>query len=181
MRCRRQLTLTTTAAATAVSLLAAGCGGNSTPSAALTGQTELVAYTHCMRTHGLPGFPDPDTSGTILKSEIRPLVASPAFRPAQTACQHFMPNGGLGAEGPARATRPPLADELSFANCMRSRGVSRFPDPNAQGQLTIEMVQGQGIDIHSPAVLQVVQACLPASHGALTVAKVREALSHAGG
>jgi hypothetical protein len=35
--------------------------------------------------------------------------------------------------------------------------------------------------VHSPAVLRVVQACLPASHGALTPAKVREALRNAGG
>jgi hypothetical protein len=62
---------------------------------------------------------------------------------------------------------------------MRSHGVSRFPDPTAQGQLTIEMVQAAGIDVHSPAVLRVVQACLPASHGALTPAKVREALANA--
>ena len=51
---------------------------------------------------------------------------------------------------------------------MRSHGVARFPDPTAQGQLSVEMVQAQGIDVHSPAVLHVVQACLPASHGALT-------------
>ena len=64
---------------------------------------------------------------------------------------------------------------------MRSHGLSRFPDPSAQGQLTVEMVQAQGIDVHSPAVLRVVQACLPASRGALTPAKVRAALNNAGG
>jgi hypothetical protein len=63
---------------------------------------------------------------------------------------------------------------------MRSHGVTRFPDPPTQGDLTVHMVQAQGIDVHSPAVLRVVQACLPASHGALTPAKVREALHHAG-
>jgi hypothetical protein len=34
--------------------------------------------------------------------------------------------------------------------------------------------------VHSPRVLRVVQACLPASHGALTAAKVREAIDNAG-
>jgi hypothetical protein len=58
--------------------------------------------------------------------------------------------------------------------------VTRFPDPKAQGGLTVEMVQAQGIDVHSPAFLRVVHACLPASHGALTPAKVREALNNAG-
>ena len=73
-----------------------------------------------------------------------------------------------------------LADELSFAKCMRSHGVARFPDPTAQGELSVEMVQAQGIDIHAPAVLHVVQTCLPASHGELTAAKVEEAIKNAG-
>ena len=64
---------------------------------------------------------------------------------------------------------------------MRSHGLSRFPDPAARGGLTVEMVQAQGIDVHSDAVLRVVQTCLPASHGALTPAKVRAAISNAGG
>jgi hypothetical protein len=37
-----------------------------------------------------------------------------------------------------------------------------------------------GIDVHSAAVLRVVQTCLPASHGGLTAAKVREAIANAG-
>src|SRR5262249_17964460 len=73
--------------------------------------------------------------------------------------------------------RTRLADELWSARCMRGRGRSRSPDRNAQGELTVEMVQAQGIDVHSPAVLGVVQAGLPASHGALTPAKVRAAIN----
>ena len=68
---------------------------------------------------------------------------------------------------------------LAFARCMRSHGVTRFPDPTAQGGLTVAMVEAQGIDVRSPTVLRVVQACLPASHGALTMTKVREALNNA--
>jgi hypothetical protein len=63
---------------------------------------------------------------------------------------------------------------------MRSHGVARFPDPTARGDLSVEMVQAQGIDVHSAAVLRVVQTCLPASHGALTAAKVEEAIKNAG-
>jgi hypothetical protein len=81
----------------------------------------------------------------------------------------------------AQHTRTQIADALLFARCMRSHGVTRFPDPTAQGELSVAMVKAQGIDVHSPAVLRVVQACLPASHGALTPAKVREALRNARG
>jgi hypothetical protein len=64
---------------------------------------------------------------------------------------------------------------------MRSHGVTRFPDPTARGDLSVQLVQTQVIDVHSPAVLHVVQMCLPASHGALTPAKVSEALHNTGG
>ena len=73
------------------------------------------------------------------------------------------------------------ADALSFARFMRAHGVPRLPDPTPQGRLTVGMVEAQGIDVHSAAVLRVVQGCLPASHGALAPAKVREALRNAGG
>jgi hypothetical protein len=59
--------------------------------------------------------------------------------------------------------------------------VTRFPEPPAQGDVSVAMVQAQGIDVRSPAVLRVVRACLPASHGWLTPAKVEEALHNAGG
>jgi hypothetical protein len=135
-----------------------------------------------MRSHGVAGFPDPDSSGGIPKSRVIAAARANtnAFKSASTACSHLLPNGGLGPPESEQQRRTRLADELSFARCMRSRGVTRFPDPSAQGELTIEMVQAQGIDVHSSAVLRVVQACLPASHGGLTPAKIREALRNAG-
>jgi hypothetical protein len=134
-----------------------------------------------MRSNGVPNFPDPRrVGGRSLKLTVQRLAASnPRFQAAQRACNHLLPNGGGGSQETAQQTRTQLADMLSFARCMRSHGVTRFPDPTAQG-LTVEMVQAQGIDVHSRAVLHVVQACLPASHGALTPAKVREALNNAG-
>jgi hypothetical protein len=194
MRCRRPLILTSVVAVAAFSLLAAGCGGggspgvanvaSSTSAATTTTQNEAtvaVAFSRCMRSHGVPTFPDPSTTEPhALKATAQRLAASnPRFTAAARACNHLLPNGGSSQEA-AQRQRTQLADELSFARCMRSRGVTRFPDPTAQGGLTVEMVQAQGIDVHSPAVLRVVQACLPASHGALTPAKVREALNNAG-
>jgi hypothetical protein len=134
-----------------------------------------------MRSHGLPSFPDPQRfAGGNVKLTIHQVAAgSPHYQSAMTACSHLLPPSR--GNGQQETTRTQLADELSFARCMRSHGVARFPDPTAQGQLTVEMVQAQGIDVHSPAVLRVVRTCLPASHGALTPAKVREALNNAGG
>ncbi len=135
-----------------------------------------------MRSNGVPNFPDPQrlSGGNLKLTIVRLGASSPHFQAAMSACNHLLPNGGSGSQETAQQTRTRLADELSFARCMRSHGVSRFPDPTAQGDLSVEMVQAQGIDVHSPAVLHVVQACLPASHGALTPAKVRAALNNAG-
>ena len=107
-------------------------------------------------------------------------VSEPQFQAAVSACNHLLPTTAARSQETAQQQRTQLADELSFARCMRSHGVGRFPDPTAQGDLSVEMVQAQGIDVHSPAVLRAVQACLPASHGALTPAKVRAALNNAG-
>jgi hypothetical protein len=177
MRCLT-LTRASVVAVAAIPLLTAGCGGGSHKTAATTPQAELVAYSHCMRSHGVAGFPDPTSSGVIPKNEIVPLVGSPQFSVADKACGRFMPKSGFGP--PAGRAPAQRAGALSFARCMRSHGVTRFPDPTSQGELPVAMVQAQGIDVHAPAVLQAVQACLPASHGFLTAAKVRRALNDAG-
>jgi hypothetical protein len=190
MRSRRPLILASVAVA-AFSPLAAGCGGSGSPrvatvastttTATTTSHSELsatVAFSQCMRSHGVPNFPDPQHfAGGNVKLTIHNLAPSQS---ALSACGHLLPTN-RGSQETARQRQTQLADELSFARCMRSRGVARFPDPTAQGELTVAMVQAQGIDVHSPAVLRVVQACLPASHGGLTMAKVREALNNAGG
>jgi hypothetical protein len=167
----------------AVALLVAGCGGggSSTTATTTTAQTGALAFARCMRAHGFPGWPDPTTTGGFDKSKLRQLGYSKTrvMAAEQSACGRFLPAGTPDETAQQQRTR--LADGLSFARCMRSHGVRQFPDPDAQGDLSIEMVRAQGIDIHSPAVLQTVHVCLPASHGELTEAKVRQALREAGG
>jgi hypothetical protein len=191
MRCRRPLILISVVAVGTSALLAAGCGSRSSPGVAhvasstttTTRQAGLVAFSHCMRSHGLQNFPDPQSvRGRTLKLTVQRIATSnPRFPAAQRACSHLLPNGGVSEpRETARQAQAQRAAGLSFARCMRRHGLSRFPDPTGQGELSVEMVQAQGIDVHSPAVLHVVQACLPASHGLLTPAKVRAALDNAG-
>jgi hypothetical protein len=66
---------------------------------------------------------------------------------------------------------------LVFARCMRAHSVAKFPDPTPQAQLTVAMVVALGIDVHSQSFLRAVAACLPATHGLLTVADVRRAIA----
>lgn len=189
----RLFIVTSVVAAIAFAFLVAGCGGGGgaagvasfstatttdTPSA----ENGAVAFARCMRSHGIPNWPDPGSNGMFDKAKLQQLGVTPSRLRAieDQHCGHLLPVGPTPQES-AQQARTRLADELSFARCMRSRGVSRFPDPTAQGDLSVEMVQAAGIDVRSAAVLHVVQACLPASHGGLTAAKVRDALSHAGG
>ena len=192
MNRRPRLALASAATVAALSLLAAGCGGGGSPGVASVGsstartttaQSGLVAYADCMRSHGVANFPGPDSSGQIPKLQVVAARESDPnrFDAADNACSHLLPNGSLGTQETAQQKHEQLDDELSFARCMRSHGVTRFPDPTAQGELTVAMVEAQGIDVSSPVVLRIVQRCLPASHGALTMAKVREALRNAGG
>jgi hypothetical protein len=193
LHCRRPLIVASVVAA-ALSLLAAGCGGGGSPGVAsvassttvatTTTQAGLIGFSNCMRSNGMPSFPDPQhfVGGNVKLTLHQFGTGSAQFQAAMNACNHLLPtNGGSGSQETAQQQRTRLADELSFARCMRSHGVAHFPDPTAQGELTVEMVRAQGIDVHSPAVLRAIQACLPASHGALTPAKVRAALNNAGG
>src|SRR6266568_5614332 len=57
----------------ALALLVAACGGSNSPGAAGGGSpgnpasASAVAYSTCMRTHGVPEYPDPDSNGNLPK------------------------------------------------------------------------------------------------------------------
>jgi hypothetical protein len=44
---------------------AASGGGSSSPESNASTQQKMVAYAQCMRTHGVPNFPDPTSSGQV--------------------------------------------------------------------------------------------------------------------
>jgi hypothetical protein len=133
-----------------------------------------------MRADGVPNFPDPQLGSVHDSLTIKPAVSNgPRFGAALRTCKRLLPNGGVSQET-AQQRFTQLADRLSFARCMRSHGATRFPDPTAQGQLTVEMVEAQRIDVHSPVFLRAVQSCLPTSRGLLTPAGVANAIENAG-
>jgi hypothetical protein len=87
-------TAATMAVAAAVVTLATGCGVvhvhfGSSGSAQRTTYRDNLPYAQCMRSHGLPGFPDPGPSGTITFSG-QLTGDSPAAR-ANAACEHLLP------------------------------------------------------------------------------------------
>ena len=129
---------------------------------------QLVAYTQCMRSHGVPDYPGPDSSGQMPKitSGQQVGVSDSRLTAAQGACQDLWPY-----QAPTQAQqRQELADDLKFAQCMRSHGLPNFPDPtNSDGRVEFVIsVSRDGFDPHSPQILAKAHACqyvLPAGTG----------------
>jgi hypothetical protein len=78
------------------------------------------------------------------------------------ACGSSRPNTGgstAAQNDPANATKA-----LAFAKCMRSHGVSNFPDPNGgelrlQVQKTPNSTSVNGLEVNGPAFQSAMQAC----------------------
>ncbi len=135
--------------------------GTGAANATANGKTRDVAFSDCMRAHGVTNFPDPTSNGLQVPTGIN--RQSPVFRSAQQACKKYLPNGGAPpATSPAERTAA-----LTFARCMRTHGVPAFPDPaftppHAARVLILRSMVfalGSSIDPKSPAFQQAAQAC----------------------
>jgi hypothetical protein len=163
--------------AAAVSLPVAGCGAGSSTTSPATNSRNTLAYSDCMRAHGVPTFPDPGPNGGIDKNKIIAVGNSPQEQAAEQTCLRYMPADGLGPEPTSQQTRARLTGTLAFANCLRDHGFPRFPDPTSQGRLTPQMLTAAGIDLHQPSLLRAGLACAPMSHGAITRIDVERAVN----
>jgi hypothetical protein len=126
------------ALAAAVALGTAACGGPSTAGVATVGTTttsvpgggppnsgSFVAYARCLRSHGIPNFPDDPASPAVAAALKSFKSGGPTVRAATQACRKFAPAGGTGAQ----ISPKDQADYLKAARCMRSHGIAGFPDP----------------------------------------------------
>ena len=121
-------------------------GGSATPASA-------VAYSRCVRSHGIPDFPDLDSSGQIHKETAQQLgVSDSVLRAATGACADLNPYNSSGSQPTASAQT--IAERLSFSRCMRGHRVPNFPDPNSTGDYDLH-----GIDPHSPVVKSAALTC----------------------
>jgi hypothetical protein len=176
---RTTSSLPTAAAAIAAATVIAACGSNSPSSSGSGGhptqaqiqqeQQDAVRFADCMRSHGVPSFPDPTISPREFKEAFN--TQSPAFQSAATACQHLLPRGGRPSRNAAHS-QAQIAALLAFARCIRSHGFPSFPDPTSSGQVTHEMLANAGINLHQPAALQAGDACVGVTHGVVTKAAV---------
>jgi hypothetical protein len=187
---RRPIILASVIAAAASALLAAGCGGGSSPGVAnvasstttttvspsaggSTQATGLVAFASCMRSHGVPNFPDPTSSGGIPKQAVVSAfqaVGTSQAKAAQEACNHLLPAGGLSGQPVQTITAQDRQDYLRAAACMRSHGFPNFPDPkfrNNGAQVNIPSSINQNSSQFTRAATictKLIPAGLPGSH-----------------
>jgi hypothetical protein len=160
------------AAAVALGVTVAGCSGGSTvPTAgsqpttaaapaggtALAGASplaEAVAYSQCIRSHGVANFPDPvQTPGGgygYRTTGIDPN--STAFQGALQACKSLpSPWNSTGQE----LTPAQQQAWLNWAQCIRAHGVPAFPDPTFSGS----EVRDSGVGSSSSQVQSAMDAC----------------------
>jgi hypothetical protein len=99
------------------------------------GSDDPVAYSKCMRANGLPNFPDPDANGAVTitggpDDGLDPNSAQ--FKKALEACRSLQPLTGAAAPKTDRTAA------LQYAKCMRDAGVTKFPDPKANGGIEFD-------------------------------------------
>lgn len=168
-----------------LALAAAACGGSpaetgvarigttTTPTVGLAGSAARgglsakgnpLKYSTCMRSQGVPNFPDPSASDSVIRAfKSSGVFASPTFMAAARACAKY--NGGhLPTTATTQVVSPKEMQKLlAVSHCMRVHGVPNFPDPNP---ITGEMGRPAGISANSPTVIAALRDCSPLGRAA---------------
>jgi hypothetical protein len=148
-------------AASGSSSSSSGSSSSSSSSGAASPDSQAVAYSACIRAHGVPNFPDPKVS--VNGSEVKVAIAvnpsisgNPHFNSAQQACRKLLPGGEGG--GPGHQISPQEQSQyLKAAACIRAHGVPSFPDPTfSSGGVHISH---KNLNVHSPQMQAAEVAC----------------------
>lgn len=163
----------------------AACGGSSptktTASSAHSSQYDAaLRVAQCMRTHGVPDFPDPMSNGgsrinqnsgpggsSISVDGVQLNVSAPAFQRAMLSCQKYAPKGPAISGAQLAAIQK---GAIKMAQCMRANGVPNFPDPQVSTgpgghgvaiRIGVKPSGGAGINPSSPAFRRAQAKCQP--------------------
>ena len=115
---------------------------------------EAEAYSQCMRSHGVPNFPDPvlTPSGGYGYRTTGIDPHSAAFQEALQACKAL--------PSPWQSTGQQLSPAqqqawLNWAKCIRAHGLPNFPDPTFSGS----EVHDSGVGSSSPQLQSAMDTC----------------------
>jgi hypothetical protein len=146
-----------------VGVLAAACGGGpASPrgSARPSETTLLLEFSACIRAHGLPDFPDPQSEaagGGYPSGSLNPYFSSstpgprgqglrpmprPRLQSAEKACRSLAIASGF-EQTPAELQQR-VKQETAEDACLRKHGFPEMPDPGPQGQQVVPY------DVNSP-------------------------------
>jgi hypothetical protein len=128
---------------------ASGSPAASGSSASSTYRSDL-AYAACIRSHGVPNYPDPKPNGAF---DVTTNPNDPLLRAAQRDCASLLP-AGQQQETAGHFTPQQVAQLLTYAKCMRSHGIVNFPDPTSKGLGAMN-----GIDMNSPQFQSASRTC----------------------
>jgi hypothetical protein len=169
-----------------VGLLLAACGASPPSGVASIGKTsttttvpaaakgnsvamkDALSYAQCMRSHGVPKYPDPTLGPNSvptehLSSNGNPSLDpnSPRFQAAEHVCLAKQP-----AESPVlkQSIAANQLQDLKYAACMRAHGVPNFPDPTMR-TYGVELKLPPHVSPDSPLFLSAQRTCMRLGDG----------------
>jgi len=123
-----------------------------------TAYPQALAYAQCMRAHGVPTYPDPNSKGQFYiangASDPTANVSTTVLNAAAQACQKLLPATMVKPPNGQGSTSDQTA-QLKWAVCMRSHGEPNFPDPASDGSFTLP----SGMNAESPQFQAALKAC----------------------
>jgi hypothetical protein len=161
------------AVAAAVAVLATACGGGSAPSSSVSAPTyaQELALAQCMRSHGVPDFPDPNASGGYTLTSNGSIegaggssidIDSSQAQAAYGDCRHLLPGAPSISQLEQQVQQEQqrqaraLPELLKWEQCVRSHGVPDF-NPGLDGQSPAP--GNSGINPDSPQFQAALTAC----------------------
>jgi hypothetical protein len=149
------------AAVVSVALMAAGCSSNGSGTLGGSGSSsggspyqKALAFSQCVRSHGVPSFPDPNSQGNFVLNGIN--TNSTLFETAKADCKSLLPSGSGKPSG--SLLQKAIGHLLKYSQCMRAHGLPNFPDPvsNSKG---VSFPPMTGINPRSPQYQSAATAC----------------------
>jgi hypothetical protein len=163
-----------------LALPAAACGGAAGGHAAQTGasttrQPGAVAFSDCMRSHGVASFPDLPPGGKSPHAQDLGVTAA-RFETAEGDCRYLLPRNSAATITQCFSTgdcSQALAQQLlngmrEFASCMRTHSVPNWPDPTRDpdnGSPVFNLVAVPSTDWSSPRIEAKLATCQRALPG----------------
>ncbi len=142
----------------------AACGSSSPSSSSGSGggrsDANALAFSRCMRSHGITNFPDPETKGGLTRLRFRVSPGGPTqqtMETAQRACKRYAPFEQVHLSPQQKVERQEAV--LKFARCMREHGVDVHGSASGGGfAIRIGGPQG-GPNPESPTFQAAQKAC----------------------